>query len=79
MNANLLRAKMKELGKTQEEVAVASGISKNSLSRKLNGKRDFRLSEVERICVVLKIEDPGPVFFTPSIPYTQRPKTTRTA
>lgn len=66
MNANLLRAKFKECGKTQAEVAELIGMSTNSLSRKLSGKRDFRLSEVDRICQVLGIENPAPIFLSTS-------------
>ena len=72
MNANLLKARMKELNKTQGIVAEASGMSENSLSRKLSGKRDFRLSEIERLCEVLNISDPRPFFFDWRIPNMQR-------
>lgn len=66
MNANLLRAKFKECGKTQAEVAELIGMSTNSLSRKLSGKRDFRLSEVDRLCQILDIQNPAPIFLTAS-------------
>lgn len=62
MNANRVRAKMKENGMTQADVAKFIGISANSLSRKLNGKRDFSLSEVLRLSEVLKIDNPGEIF-----------------
>lgn len=64
MNVNLIRGKIAECGLTQQELAEKAGISGNSLSRKLSGKRDFRLEEVKKICVVLGIEDPSPYFFT---------------
>jgi len=63
MKSNLLRAKMKENGKTQMEVANEIGISANSLSRKISGKGDFKLSEVELLCQSLKIENPCDIFF----------------
>lgn len=64
MNANLIRGKIAECGLTQQKLAEKAGISVNSLSRKLSGKRDFRLEEVKRICAVLNIENPSPYFFS---------------
>lgn len=71
MNANLLRGKIAEVGLTQGQLAEMAGMSSNSLSRKLSGKRDFRLEEVQRICSALNIDDPTPYFFAPAIPSTQ--------
>lgn len=62
MNSNKVRAKMKEAGMTQADVAKSIGMSENSLSRKLNGKRDFSISEVLRLIEVLKLENPGEIF-----------------
>lgn len=72
MNANLLRGKMAECGMNQSQLAVKIGISDNSLSRKILGKREFRLSEVVGICAVLNIENPKEIFFDENIPNTQR-------
>lgn len=58
MNANKLRAKIKENGMNQNSVAEKIGIFSNSLSRKLLGKREFTLSEVVALCKVLSIENP---------------------
>jgi len=63
VNSNLLKAKMTENGETQKSVAAAIGISENSLSRKIKGIREFRLSEVIKLCDYLRIDDPGPIFF----------------
>lgn len=62
MNANKIRAKITERGMTQGEVAKIIGISANSLSRKLLGKRDFLLSEVIALCSVLEIDHPEEIF-----------------
>lgn len=62
MNANKLRAKIKENGLTQEKVAKIIGISPNSLSRKLSGKKDFRLGEVILLCRALRIENAEEIF-----------------
>lgn len=72
MNTNLLKAKIAEKGETQKSVAKAIGISENSLSRKLNGIREFRLSEVLSLCGFLDIDNPKDIFFTQEIPNTQR-------
>ena len=74
MNTNLLKAKIAEKGETQKSVAKAIGISENSLSRKMNGLREFRLCEVFNLCTVLDIDNPRDIFFTHSIPNTQRNK-----
>ena len=57
---------MAKKGKTQAEVAKAIGISGNSMSRKLLGKREFRLSEVCNLCDYLDIQNPREIFFSPS-------------
>lgn len=62
MNANLLKAAMAEKGMNQAKLAKAIGISANSMSRKLNGKRDFSLSEVAAITEVLELTAPQRIF-----------------
>ena len=57
-----LRARFTELGLTQAEVAEKIGISANSLSRKLNGRQDFKLSEVRSLCNVLGIDNQAEIF-----------------
>ena len=57
-----LRARFTELGLTQAEVAEKIGISANSLSRKLNGRQDFKLSEVRSLCKVLDIGNQAEIF-----------------
>lgn len=63
MNSNLLRAALAQRGMTQGKLAELVGISPNSLSRKLNGKRQFTLGEVEAISRVLELQNPATVFF----------------
>lgn len=62
MNASKLKAKIVERGMTQGEVAKMIGISANSFSRKLLGRRDFLLSEVISLCSVLEIDNPQEIF-----------------
>lgn len=66
MNTNLLRAKMVEKGLTQRELAAAIGLSENSMSRKLTGKRDFSVQEALRISEALNLKNPGEIFFVNS-------------
>lgn len=66
MNTNLLRAKIVEKGYTQKKLAAAIGISELSLSRKMCGKREFRLSEVDGICRILGIDNPTVIFLCKS-------------
>lgn len=72
MNVNLLRGRMAEKQVTQGLLAAEIGMSENSLSRKLSGKREFRLSEVVAICEKLEIDNPKEIFFNDKIPNTQR-------
>lgn len=62
MNANKIKAKIVECGMTQGEVAKIIGISANSFTRKLLGKRDFLLSEVIALCSVLNFDNPEEIF-----------------
>lgn len=66
MNCNLLRAAMAEKGFTQAQLARAIGISANSMSRKINGRRDFSLSEVAAITEVLNLQAPQLIFLPQS-------------
>lgn len=50
-----LKAKMYEYGITQEKLAKMIGISHSSLNEKLNGKRDWKLSECKKIMEILDI------------------------
>ncbi|WP_251613000.1 helix-turn-helix domain-containing protein [Senimuribacter intestinalis] len=63
MNKNLLRGKIAEKGYNQKLLAEKVGMSSNSLSRKISGKREFTLSEMISICKVLEIDDPKAIFF----------------
>ena len=62
MSNNLLRAKMTEYGYSQGQVASLIGMHGNTLLRKVNGESEFTLSEVRKLCRVLRITDPARVF-----------------
>ena len=59
MQTNLLKAKMVSNGLTQRSLAESLGMSKNTLSYKLRGRRPFDVDEVARICELLHITDPA--------------------
>lgn len=64
MNRSLLRAEIAKNNMSQATVAHEIGMSPNSFSRKLNGKRDFRLPEVVAICKCLNISNPADIFLS---------------
>ena len=58
-----LRGKMAEVGITQSALANSMGLSRASLSLKMNGKREFTLTELKIIVKLLNIDDPYSYFF----------------
>lgn len=58
MQTNLLRAKMTEAGYTQRSLASELKMSTTTLNLTLSGKRKIRLDEVDKLCVILGINDP---------------------
>lgn len=45
-----LRAEMVRHGETQKELAKLLGITRENVCLRLNGHRDFSISEIEKIC-----------------------------
>ena len=58
VNAALLRGKIVSNGFTQRTLAQKMGMSENSLCAKITGKSEFDLSQVMRLCDLLKIVSP---------------------
>lgn len=56
MDKNYLRGKMAAKAITQTELAKTIGMSSNSLSRKMNAKKDFTLGEVQAIKDALELD-----------------------
>lgn len=54
-NYSKLLGRMKECGFTQEKLAKAVGMSKNTLNLKLNNKYSFSQDEIIAICKLLNI------------------------
>ena len=67
MNRNLLEYEMKERGYTAEKLSREIGISKSAFSKKINGKSEFTLSEIQGIVTVLKLDSPLPIFFAEKV------------
>lgn len=57
LDRNLLLSIMARQGYSQSKLAEEIGLSKNTVSDMMNGKRFPRTDEVESICVVLGITD----------------------
>lgn len=56
-NYSKLRGRIREYGLTQEQLATAVGISKATLSAKLNNKNSFTTTEIEAIRASLNIAE----------------------
>ena len=70
MNANLLKGTIVANGLTCKEMADKIGIDEATFYRKINGKSDFFLGEIIKICKILKITDPTPIFFAKELTET---------
>ena len=57
LDVKKLNGKIAEAGFNRTKLAAAIGIAPNTLSRKLNGKRDLTVGEIDRICTALRITD----------------------
>lgn len=65
VNINEFKAAMVRKGLTAGELAELIGISRQSLSYRINNAIDFRISEVERISQILglSLEEKNLIFF----------------
>ena len=57
MKENLLRAKIVELGFNIGSFCKAAGFTQTTFNRKLTGKSEFNLSEIQRMVSTLKMTD----------------------
>lgn len=55
VNTLKLKSAIVEAGYTQETLSKEMNISANSLSSKINGKSQFNLDEVSKLCKILNI------------------------
>jgi len=57
MDLNYLANKIEEIGIPISTIADKMGISRTTFYKKLNGERDFQISEIESICTILRLTD----------------------
>ena len=57
-----LRAIILERGMTQSEIAEKLKISLTTFNYKVNNKRSFNSDEMFKLCEILQIADPKPIF-----------------
>jgi DNA-binding helix-turn-helix protein len=57
VSKNLLRSRIAQNALTQKQLAELIGISPNSFSSKINGKKPFNTDEIDKICAVLHISN----------------------
>jgi transcriptional regulator with XRE-family HTH domain len=68
-NKKRLKVLLAENGITQQELAVQMNMGNASLSKRLNGKYQFRMDEIFVMSEVLNC-DPN-IFFTPTVAKTE--------
>lgn len=59
--------KIKENGKTIQEVADFLGINPATLYRKMNGESDFYREEIQKLSEYLNLEEPMEIFFAEKV------------
>ena len=57
MNLEMLNEKIDEIGIPVTTIADKIGISRQSLYLKMNGEREFKTSEVTKLCDILRLTD----------------------
>lgn len=62
MNANLLKSEIVKNGLTQKELCKAIGMSQSTFIRKVK-KGIFNTDEIEKMIIVLKLDNPSQIFF----------------
>lgn len=67
MDVKALKAEIVKKGFTHARLSKEIGISKAAFSKKINGKSEFTLGEIQRIVDVLEIESPIPIFFASKV------------
>ncbi|MDO4302113.1 MAG: helix-turn-helix transcriptional regulator [Clostridia bacterium] len=57
VNTRKIKARLTELGLTQDDLAAKLGLATCTVSQKLNNIRPLKLSEANEIAKILKIDD----------------------
>lgn len=73
INTIVLQAKIKEAGLTQGKLAQQIGLDSSTFSLKIKGRRNFTVSEVEKIATALRIptDELARIFFADYLAKTQ--------
>lgn len=66
VNTNALKAEWVKKGLNQSQVAKSIGISSRTMSHRMK-ERVFGTDEVERLIVLLDIDNPLPIFFADTV------------
>lgn len=76
-NSNKLKGRIIEMGYTITGFSDAAKISRPCFRNKINGRSEFKASEIERICNLLEIPhtEIGDYFFAPTVPITETRRT----
>lgn len=69
INKKLLKVAMVMSGMTQSDLAKAMGMSTASMNYRINGKREFSISEIQLLCELLHLSDEQKlqIFFTTDV------------
>jgi len=67
MNKALLEYEMKINNVSIGDICRMLGLSRSAFYRKTNGKTQFTLGEIKKICEVLKLESPMNIFFADKV------------
>ncbi len=70
VNTALLKGSITAAGYTQESFAKVLGISAQSLNYKLNNIREFKVSEIMKVCDILDIINKDEYFFVQKVDKT---------
>lgn len=62
-NANLLKAELLIKGISTDELAKTLEINKSTLSKRINGKSEWTLSELQKVGEILGVEKMNHIFF----------------
>ena len=69
MNLDRLDAKIQEIRIPITTIAKKMGISRQSFYEKIRGNREFRASEIEKLCSILRLtnDEKAFIFFTDEV------------
>ena len=68
---NRFKAQLVLIGMTMKELASELGIDESTLYRKVNSGGNFSREEINKMIVVMKIQEPMDIFFTQELAKTQ--------